>query len=166
MKLENSHLMLVLAPDPQRAAAQVRRFFQRTQLVRYDELRLFEEECQNAVAAGFMPRLEEGLAANRRALDEVVAELQKAGIRSLAELARVPQGYQSKLAHTAVHLLDGFFGIDSAFYNLVEDSHWLSDQLRREIAQDPEDYYLLPLVGEMGFAGRQHLVGALRGFER
>lgn len=165
MKLENSHLMLVMAPDAAKAASLVRRFLERTQLVRYDAVHLYQEEGQNAAAAGFAARLEEGLEANRRALDEVVVELKRAGIRSLDELARIPQGYQSKLAHTAVHLLDGFFGIDSAFYNLVEDSHWLTSQLRREIELAPEDYYLLPLKGELGFAGRQHLVGPLRGFE-
>jgi len=42
-------------------------------------------------------------------------------------------------------MLDGFIGIDSVFYNLAEDSHWLSAPLRKTIEQHPEHYWLVPL---------------------
>ncbi|MFU8819499.1 MAG: hypothetical protein ACNA74_07245 [Desulfurivibrio sp.] len=165
MKLENSHLMLVLAPDPQRAADAVLRFFARTQLVRYDRVEVDQAGSCSAAHPEFQARLEAGLTANRQVLQDILAELKMAGVRSLDDLAQLPQGYQSKLAHTATHLLDGFFGIDSALFNLVEDSHWLSEPLRREIAQSPEDYHLLKIEAEIAFVKRRQLVSTLRKFE-
>lgn len=165
MKLENSHLMLALAPDESRAAEAVRLFFARTQLVRYDTVTIAAEKSLTGGHSGFWERIEEGVAENRRVLAGILAELKKAGVRALDDLAQLPQGYQSKLAHTATHLLDGFFGIDSAFYNLVEDSHWLSEPLRREIARRPEEYHLLTVKAELDFARRQNLVSTLRSFE-
>ncbi|HET98277.1 MAG TPA: hypothetical protein ENN98_06240 [Desulfurivibrio alkaliphilus] len=165
MKLENAHLMLVLAPDPERAAEVVLRFFARTRLVRYDRVEVDREGSCSADHPEFKARLEEGVATNRRVLGEIMAELKVAGVRSLDDLAQLPQSYQSKLAHTAAHLLDGFFGIDSAFFNLVEDSHWLSEPLAREIAQDPEDYHLLQVRAEIAFAQQRQLVSTMRKFE-
>lgn len=165
MKLENSHLMLVLAPEPQRAADAVHRFFARTQLVRYDLVTVEKERSCSAAHPQFQPRLAEGLAANRRVLQDILDELKVAGVRSLDDLAQLPQGYQSKLVHTAGHLLDGFFGIDSAFFNLVDDSHWVSEPLRLEFEQSPEDYHLLKVNAELDFARQRQLVSTLRKFE-
>ncbi len=165
MKLENSHLMLVLAPDPQRAAAAALRFFARTQLVRYDLVTVDKECSCSAAHPEFQPRLAAGLAANRRVLQDILDELKVAGVRSLDDLAQLPQGYQSKLAHTAVHMLDGFFGIDSAFFNLVDDSHWVSELLQEELEQNPEDYHLLKVHAELDFARQRQLVSTLRKFE-
>ena len=165
MKLENSHLMLVLAPDPPRAAEAVRRFFARTQLVRYDTVTVVETASCAADHPEFQARLAAGLEENRRVLREIIEELKKAGVRTLDDLGQLPQGYQSKLAHTATHLLDGFFGIDSALYNLVEDSHWLSEPLRLEIDRRPEEYHLLQVAAELSFSKRPQLVSSLRLFE-
>lgn len=165
MKLENSHYMLAMAPDANRAMAAVHRFFHRTQLVRYDKVEVAEQAVLVASDPRFWPTAEEAMAQNSRVLREIIAELKKAGIRSLDDLVTLPQGYQSKLAHTATHLLDGFFGIDSAFYSLVEDSHWISKPLGREILLRPEEYYLLPVQGELMVDRHRQLVGTLRQFE-
>jgi len=165
MKIENSHYLLALAPDQDHAADAVRRFFARTQLVRYDKVDVDQLAIQAAGAPDFWPKVDEALARNRQVLLEIIEELKKSGIRSLDDLAGLPQGYQSKLAHTATHLLDGFFGIDSVFYSLVEDSHWISPPLGREIRRNPEDYYLVPVKAELFFAKRQQLVSTLRSFE-
>ncbi|MFH7320622.1 hypothetical protein ACHHRT_08415 [Desulfurivibrio sp. D14AmB] len=164
MKLENAHLVLVLAPDLERAAELVLRFFARTQLVRYDRVEVDRDNSCSAAHPEFKARLEEGVATNRRVLAEIMAELKVVGVRSLDDLAQLPQGYQSKLVHTAAHLLDGFFGIDSAFFNLVEDSHWLSEPLAGEIGQNPEDYHLLQVRAEIA-VGQQRLVSTMRKFE-
>lgn len=165
MKLENEHHLLALAPDALRAAEAGRRFFARTQLVRYDVVDVDEGAVLTATDSGFWPTLEELVTRNHRVLQGIIDELKRAGIRTLDDLLSLPQGYQSKLAHTAAHLLDGFFGIDSVFFSLVEDSHWVSSPLRREIRQNPEEYYLLPVRGELHVAQQRQLVSTLRQFE-
>lgn len=74
---------------------------------------------------------------------ELVDELKDAGVAEVQDLTSLPQGYASKILHTAAHLLDGFIGIDSHFYNLADDSHWLSDQQRNKIEAAPASYWLL-----------------------
>jgi hypothetical protein len=64
-------------------------------------------------------------------------------VESLGDLESLPQGYQSKTLHTLTHLLDGFFGIDSHFYNLIEGSHGVSAGLRGKIDSSPGGYMLL-----------------------
>lgn len=165
MRLENTHHLLVLAPDVDRAVQTGQRFFARTQLVRYDKVEIDRQAVLPATGPDFWPAVDRVILGNRRVLQGIIDELKKAGIRSLDDLAGLPQGYQSKLAHTATHLLDGFFGIDSIFYNLVEDSHWISSSLGREIRRNPEDYQLLPVKAELLFSQRQQLVSTLRRFE-
>ncbi|MDF1613932.1 hypothetical protein [Desulfurivibrio dismutans] len=165
MKLENHHQMLALAPDAPRAEAAVRRFFARTQLVRYDLVEVAEASVLPAADPAFWPAIDQAISRNRQVLQEIIEELKKAGIRSVDDLAVLPQGYQSKLAHTATHLLDGFFGIDSAFFSLVEDSHWISEALGQEIRRHPDEYYLLPVRGELQINRQQQLVSTFRRFE-
>ncbi|MEJ2057239.1 MAG: hypothetical protein P8X39_05310, partial [Desulfofustis sp.] len=61
------------------------------------------------------------------------------------DLIDLNQGYQSKILHIIAHFLDGFIGIDSVFYNLIDDSHWLSDETRDKIEQQPDRFRLLSL---------------------
>ncbi|ADH86712.1 hypothetical protein [Desulfurivibrio alkaliphilus] len=165
MKLENHHQMLALAPDASRAEAAVRRFFARTQLVRYDIVEVAESSVLAASDPAFWPAVDRAISLNRQVLQDIIEEMKKAGIRSIDDLVELPQGYQSKLAHTATHLLDGFFGIDSAFFNLVEDSHWISEPLGREIRRCPDEYYLLPVRGELRVDRQRQLISSLRRFE-
>jgi hypothetical protein len=55
------------------------------------------------------------------------------------------QGYVTKVLHTLTHLLDGFIGIDSVFYNLVEDSHWASEGLLKALQDTAGEYWLVPV---------------------
>jgi hypothetical protein len=106
------------------------------------------------------------LADNRQVLQKLIGELQAAGINDFNDLSAMPQGFQSKIFHTMAHLLDGFFGIDSRFYNLQEDSHWLSASLRRQIeAGPPEEFWLITVVATLE-AKEHHAIAGLRSFEK
>ena len=43
----------------------------------------------------------------------------------------------------AFNTKDGFIGIDSYFYNLIDDSHWLPQATAKAIQKDPNHYWLL-----------------------
>ena len=74
-----------------------------------------------------------------------LAELREDGLDSLQDLVSIAEGYQSKTIHTVAHLLDGFFGIDSYFFNLADHSHWLPDH-RLECLESAGESYLLVKV--------------------
>jgi len=164
MQLDVSHLILVIAPDFERGRDYARRFFAKTQLVRYDQVEVDPAASRGAGHPDFWPRLEAGISRNHEVLAELLAELKASGIRSLDDLQHLAQGYQSKLAHTVAHLLDGFFGIDTVFYNMPEDSHWLSDQLREEIRRNPDDYQLLRVNAALSLKRHDSMVASLRRF--
>lgn len=164
MQLDVSHLILVLAPDFARGRDYLQRFFAKTQLVRYDLVEVDPAAACGADHPEFWPRLEAGIGRNQAVLAELLAELKASGIRSLDDLQHLSQGYQSKLAHTVAHLLDGFFGIDTVFYNMPEDSHWLSDQLREEIRRNPDDYQLLRVNASLSLKRHDSLIASLRRF--
>jgi len=165
MRLDVPQWFLVMAPDFARASGHALRFLERTQLVRYDVVRVMESESCSGTDQRFWPLLEQGLAANREVLTELLGELRGGGTRELKDLLFLPQGFQSKIFHTMAHLLDGFFGIDSRLYILPEDSHWLSPGLRRQITANPEDFWLIKTVGELA-ALEQAAVSRLRRFEK
>ena len=101
------------------------------------------------------------MAANRKVLADLLEELKDSGVTEVQHLVSLPQGYASKTLHTIAHLLDGFIGIDSHFYNLVDDSHWLSDQQRRKMEAAPTSYWLLQ-VEAASLAGDVDQVATLR----
>jgi hypothetical protein len=74
------------------------------------------------------------------------------------QLLTLKQGYATKILHTLTHLLDGFIGIDSAFYNLVEDSHWVSGELAEAIRVAGAEYWLVPVRTGMLAASVLHPV--------
>lgn len=147
MKLEVSHDLLAIGPSFEVVKDYVLRFFDKTQLVRYDAVHVVEDQAVSAEKSIFWERIEQDMAGNRQVIGELIEELKESGINSLSDLMDLPQGFQSKTIHTVAHLLDGFFGIDTVFYNLVEDSHWLSANLRQEILADPSDYWLIKATG-------------------
>ncbi len=165
MRLEVSHRILLLGPDLERSKAHALRFLERTPLVQYDTVRVIAAESCPATDSRFWPWLEEGIAANRQVLARLFADLRAAGTRDFQDLLHLPQGFQSKLVHTAAHILDGFFGIDSVFYSLAEDSHWLSDSLRGQISAAPEEFWLLKVVATLE-ALEHGSVSSLRPFEK
>ncbi len=142
MKSENieiRHLLLACAPDRHTAENDVLRFIQQNKLVRYDNVTV-EMTC-SAKQPEFMPMIEQGTQGNQAASKKMLTELMSEGYSSVLDLATLPQGYLSKLLHTVAHLQDGFFGIDSALYNLVEDSHQVSTRLSREMEQRPGEFW-------------------------
>ncbi|MGV1100640.1 hypothetical protein ACUUL3_14685 [Thiovibrio sp. JS02] len=165
MRLEVSHRILVMGPDLGKSMAHALRFLERTPLVQYDSARAIAAESCPGTDSRFWPWLEEGIAANRQVLAKLFADLRAAGTRDFQDLLHLPQGFQSKIIHTAAHILDGFFGIDSVFYNLAEDSHWLSETLRNQITAAPEEFWLIKLVATLE-ALEHGSVSSLRSFEK
>ena len=165
MKLEVRHDLLVVGPDFGRSRDYALRFFAKTPLVRYDAIQVDETASCAAGHPDFWPRVEDGTRRNQAVLRDLVGELKEGGIRGLEDLMEVAKGYQSKLIHTVAHLVDGFFGIDTVFYNLAEDSHGISPALSQEIRDTPDDYWLLRIKAELKVKERETRIASLRRFE-
>lgn len=138
-----THDFLVSGPDAESCKKRILRFFDKTLLVRYDNIHFEKRKPLSAEKLLFWTRVNEGIAANRRVIQELVGELKESGFETADDLPMLPQGYQSKTLHTITHILDGFIGIDSRFYNLEEDSHWLSEPLREKIEANPAAFWLI-----------------------
>jgi hypothetical protein len=137
------HLLLTSGTDQADAQLRVQHFFAKNFLVKYDRVTIPAERTINAEAADFGPRLQEGIAANRRVVAELLGELEAGGFAKMGDLLEMRQGYESKLLHVITHLLDGFFGVDTGFFNLEEDSHGLSDRLAMAIKANPAGFWLV-----------------------
>lgn len=164
MRLEISHRILVMGPNLEKSTAHALRFLDRTPLVQYDRVRVIAAESCANTDSRFWPWLEEGVVQNRQVLAKLLGDLRAAGTKDFQDLLSMPQGFQSKIIHTVAHLLDGFFGIDSIFYSLPEDSHWLSDTLRKQIEASPEEFWLIKVVATLE-ALEHGSVSTLRSFE-
>ena len=165
MKLEVTHKILTMEPDLTKGAAHVLRFLDRTALVHYDAVRVVATESFSGADPRFWPSLEQGLTDNRQTLARLTGELRAAGTKEFGDLLAMPLGFQSKIFHTMAHLLDGFFGIDSQFYSLLEDSHWLGESLRGQIEAEPEYFWLVTVVGTLA-SPSHHALAGLRSFEK
>ncbi|HIJ89261.1 MAG: hypothetical protein OEV89_00195 [Desulfobulbaceae bacterium] len=165
MKLEITHKILTMEPDFEKSSAHVLRFLDRTSLVHYEAVRVVADQSCSGADPRFWPWLEQGVADNRQILTNLTGELRAAGTKGFSDLPAMPQGFQSKIFHTMAHLLDGFFSIDSQFYSLPEDSHWLGASLRRQIEADPEDFWLVTVVATLGSL-EHHAIAGLRSFTK
>ncbi len=145
MEIESRHIFLVQAENRQDAVGQAMHFLQTTELISYDQLNIDESGVLVADSNRFWETLGQGVEKNRAFSRLIMDELQKNGVREATDLLTLPLGYPSKLLHILTHMIDGFFGIDSAFYNLVEDSHWLGDTLDSTIRKTPEQFWLIPV---------------------
>jgi hypothetical protein len=163
--LEILHDILVAGSDFALCSQRVRRFFDRTMLIRYDKVHITENESINGTDSNFQKRIGEGLAANHEILAAFLANLKEEGFASLDDLQSLGKGYLSKILHTIAHLQDGFIGVDSRFYNLEEDSHGISRSLQQKIGLAPQNYWILRVRGLIDSAGADPL-DALRTFER
>lgn len=141
--VEATHAFLVQGRDVPSCSARIRSFLDDYQLVRYGRAEIDGSSSLGGADPRFSAKLQEALNENTLRIRAFLAELQSEGVERLEQLEGLPQGYQSKTLHTVTHLLDGFFGIDSFFYNLVEGSHAISDDLREKIAAAPGDYMLI-----------------------
>lgn len=145
MESPAQHLFLSQATSLAQACQQVENFLHQTELVRYESFTLTTEQIVNGTAPDFWPNLERGVQANEAFSNLLLSELQATGVSNLNDLLSLRQGYPSKLLHILTHMLDGFIGIDSAFYNLIDDSHSCSEQRRQQIKNSPESYWLIPV---------------------
>ena len=127
------------------AARHVEQYLAGNQLISYAEFFVQPEEVNGGENEKFWDTLGMGLAANDVFARRMLAHLKEEGVTTLDGLLELKQGYSTKILHTLTHLLDGFIGIDSVFYNLVEDSHWVSEELAETIREQVEAYWLVPV---------------------
>lgn len=159
MGVTKTHWLLCAADDYPAACDSVRTFFRNSLLLHYDAVETAREGSWSAVSGDeFWRTVEDGIAENRLALAGMLDELKAEGCSRIADLATLPMGYPSKVLHTVAHLLDGFIGIDSVFYNLAEDSHWLSDRLRETILLTPARYWLIRVEASFASASIASLI--------
>ncbi|MBW6520032.1 MAG: hypothetical protein K0A99_03335 [Desulfoarculaceae bacterium] len=142
---DHRHLFLAAGNSAAQARRQAVHFMETTQLVVYQSTSIREEEIRSGHWPHFWQELEAGIAANRAFSSALVDELAETNLIEIKDLLTLHPGYPSKVLHILTHMIDGFFGIDSVFYNLVTDSHRLTDSLRAAIEQDPEGYWLVPV---------------------
>jgi hypothetical protein len=75
--LEISHDILIAGSDFESCQQQVKRFFARTMLVRYDRVQISERESFPGTEKNFRARMEAGLRANQKVLGEFLANLMR-----------------------------------------------------------------------------------------
>ena len=126
---------------------QVHKFFDLTSLVIYDCIEIREHKSVSGLDDHFLEIIDEAQKKNREIVRHLIAEISNSGIKQTEDLIHIKQGYLSKTFHILSHFLDGFIGIDSYFYNLLDDSHWLSPETRLRIQQNPGHYWLLHVDG-------------------
>jgi hypothetical protein len=143
-----SHEILVRGEDLEACKRKVLKFFQFYQLVRYSAITIDQRGSIPATDPEFNSRLQEAIRQNRGILSGLIRELQAENVVTLADLERLPQGYKSKMLHIITHFLDGFFGVDTHFFNLEEDSHWVSDELKKTIEAGSSSFWLLAMDAE------------------
>ncbi|EKD36221.1 MAG: hypothetical protein ACD_75C01596G0002 [uncultured bacterium] len=141
------HKVLLTGDSFDHCSSQVHRFFDLTSLVIYDCIEARPEQSCSGLDAGFTDRIRDAEDRNRQQVRELITELEKTGIRTTADLHAIEQGYVSKTLHILSHFLDGFIGIDSFFYNLLDDSHWLSPRTAAAILANPQRYWLIHVDG-------------------
>lgn len=143
----SSHNVLVSAENFDKASSQVQDFFDNTLLVRYDRIKIRKSKSCSGNNQEFANLLSQSIAANRKTLDKLVNEFAKTGFQQVTDFKEVECGYPSKLLHIMTHFLDGFIGIDSTFFNLIDDSHWLPENTREAIDKEPDHFWLIHLDG-------------------
>ncbi len=145
MQLISNHLVLVAAPFIENGCSQVQDFFNKSLLLHYDRIDIQKEKCLQGNGKDFQRALQNSVEANRKTLNKFISEFEKTGFQSVSDLIEVKYGYPSKLLHIITHFLDGFIGIDTVFYNLIEDSHWVSEETRKTMNASPDTFWLIHL---------------------
>ena len=139
------HKILLYGSSFDHCRKQVQRFFDRTTLVIYDTIQVVEEKSFSGLADLFWQEMSQAEEKNRTLARKLIKELKKNGYQSIDSLQNTHQGYESKLLHILSHMLDGYIGIDSCFYNLIDDSHWLPKKTATAIRENRQKYWLLHL---------------------
>lgn len=137
------HKILVAGDSFEQCCLRVRRFFDLTSLVIYDCIQVTDELCYQGLDASFFSELDKAEKKNQLTVNSLIDELESAGIKQLSDLRSKDPGYSSKVFHVLAHMLDGFIGIDSYFYNLESDSHRVSETQRQQLQTAPGKYWLI-----------------------
>jgi hypothetical protein len=145
MEYPISHYFLVHSQTALLATQHVERYLSGNQLISYSEFFVEPEEVVGGDQGQFWDTLGRGLTANDTFAKRMLNHLKEEGVTTVDQLLDLKQGYATKILHTLTHLLDGFIGIDSVFYNLVEDSHWVSEELSEIIRAGGKEYWLVPV---------------------
>ncbi len=145
MKLLARHSFLVSGQHSEDCKAQIDSFFEKTTLVQYDKIFIDNDAIVNGGNEQFSERLKKGLDRNQAVLAKFIDELKTTGFEKRSDLPSLKQGYPSKVLHIIAHFLDGFISIDTAFYNLIDDSHWISAKTKEQLTSHPEKFWLIPL---------------------
>lgn len=143
MKRLSQHKVLLAGESFEHCCNQLHRFFDLTSLVIYDCIETRKEHSFSGIDAEFFTHITAAENRNRRMIKDLIAELERSGIQNTADLQHIAQGYVSKTLHILSHFLDGFIGIDSYFYNMLDDSHWLPAQTLQSIHTNPGHYWLI-----------------------
>ncbi len=147
--MDISHTLLTRADGKKQAEERVRVFFRDYELVFYERILIDGSDIIPGTSPEFMEEAERAMDENHEAIRELLNQLSDEGYTSLSDLGEIPQGYLSKVFHTLAHLLDGFFGVDSHFYNLEEGSHWISRRLLKDIRKAPGSFWLVRASGNI-----------------
>lgn len=137
------HKVLVKGDTFAGCCQQVRRYFDLTSLVMYDCVEVVDPQSSSALDCDFLTNIRAAEQKNRATVAALIAELEQTGVDRITDLQHLAHGYPSKLLHVLSHLLDGFIGIDSYFYNLIDDSHWLGAATSAAIDAAPEKFWLI-----------------------
>ena len=164
-KILGQHDLLLESSNRKEAELQARYFCENNDLVRYESIIIEPDEILCGTDPEFSTKLKSGLEGNKKAINGLIEELRTEGALDPQTWPTLHQGYSTKLLHTVIHLLDGFFGIDSVCYNLVENSHQVTGGLWSRIEEHPEKYWLVPVTG-MSTPGNADRVPFLRPFGR
>ena len=143
------HKILTKGPDFQFSRERVLRFFQKYKLVNYSHVHVIDTESVPASSNDFEPLVKEALLKNRRLLHNLIEDIQEDGYTTIQDLQTMQQGYKTRIFHVITHLVEGFFGLDTQFYNLEEDSHWVSEELWKKIRANPPNYWLVSVKAEI-----------------
>ncbi|MDW7772910.1 MAG: hypothetical protein SCH71_08475 [Desulfobulbaceae bacterium] len=153
MILSIEHDLLVSGPDIQTCSQHARRFLEKSQLVHYDTVEIDLEHSMNGSDARFPEALDRSIARNHEILAQLLAQLKEEGCVDLDHLLLLSQGFPSKLLHTMCHLLDGFFGVDSFFFDIDEVSNWLTAPRQKQIRESPETCWLMHVKAKSFYGG-------------
>ncbi|MBA3014675.1 MAG: hypothetical protein KKD63_04570 [Proteobacteria bacterium] len=141
--MNKKHWLMCEADDFAAARSHILKFFSNSMLLHYDAVLAVEESSCSADNEVFWTVLDQGVSDNYKILQGFIGDIQGEGCQQIADVTTLAKGYPSKLLHIIAHFVDGFIGIDSVFYNLIEDSHWLSEGLRETIQRSPGRYWLV-----------------------
>jgi hypothetical protein len=145
--IEGRHVFLLKGANAEECLERIRHFLFTYDLLRYSRVEIAGDPPLPASDPDFEGRLEKSMEENRRRLCSLLEELRREGIETVRELGDLSQGHLTNTLHTATHLLDGFFGIDSFFFNLIEGTHDVSEALRKKIVSSPGQYMLVSVLG-------------------